>query len=54
VISGFLGSFHSSSGAAYVFIREGSSWSQQAYLKASNTGDSDQFGVLSLFLVKRL
>lgn len=27
-----------SSGAAYVFTRSGSQWSQQAYLKASNTG----------------
>jgi hypothetical protein len=26
------------SGAAYVFTRSGSSWSQQAYIKASNTG----------------
>src|SRR5207248_8120253 len=26
------------SGAAYVFVRSGTSWSQQAYLKASNTG----------------
>ena len=33
-----------SSGAAYVFVRSGSSWSQQAYLKASNTGVFDQFG----------
>ncbi len=32
------------SGAAYVFARSGSAWSQQAYLKASNTGASDQFG----------
>jgi hypothetical protein len=33
------------SGAAYVYVRDGSgSWSQQAYLKASNTGVSDQFG----------
>jgi hypothetical protein len=40
-------------GAAYVFVRTGSRWSQQAYLKASNTGrkgaaidegDGDQFG----------
>jgi hypothetical protein len=31
-------------GAAYVFIRSGSQWSQQAYVKASNTGASDQFG----------
>ncbi|MCX6887774.1 MAG: putative Ig domain-containing protein, partial [Verrucomicrobia bacterium] len=34
----------SSSGAVYVFVRSGTSWSQQAYLKASNTGSSDQFG----------
>ena len=31
-------------GAAYVFTRSGSGWSQQAYLKASNTGASDVFG----------
>ncbi|MEW6158046.1 MAG: cadherin domain-containing protein [Verrucomicrobiota bacterium] len=31
-------------GAAYVFVRTGSSWRQQAYLKASNTGDGDSFG----------
>ena len=33
------------SGAAYVFVRSGETWSQQAYLKASNTGEGDQFGV---------
>jgi len=32
------------SGAAYVFVRDMGSWSQQAYLKASNTGPFDQFG----------
>lgn len=32
------------SGAAYVFTRSGGVWSQQAYLKASNTGAGDQFG----------
>jgi len=31
-------------GAAYVFVRSGSNWSQQAYLKASNTGTNDRFG----------
>jgi hypothetical protein len=31
------------SGAAYVFVRSGTSWSQQAYLKASNTGNGDEF-----------
>lgn len=49
----------SQAGAAYVFVRSGDSWSQQAYVKASNTGrapgedevigDGDQFG-LSLAL----
>lgn len=33
------------SGAAYVFVRTGTSWSPQAYLKASNVGTSDNFGV---------
>jgi hypothetical protein len=31
-------------GAAYVFVRNGTNWSQQAYLKASNTGAEDFFG----------
>lgn len=31
-------------GAVYVFTRAANSWSQQAYIKASNTGASDQFG----------
>ncbi|MCZ7599566.1 MAG: FG-GAP repeat protein [Gammaproteobacteria bacterium] len=31
-------------GAAYVFVRDGTTWTQQAYLKASNTGASDVFG----------
>ncbi len=31
-------------GAAYVFVRNGVTWSQQAYLKASNTGEEDVFG----------
>ena len=34
----------SSSGAAYVFARSGSTWTQQAYLKASNAGSGDYFG----------
>ena len=33
------------SGAAYVFTRSGHTWQQQAYVKASNTGDLDVFGV---------
>ena len=33
------------SGAAYVFVRDAmDNWSQEAYIKASNTGDFDQFG----------
>ena len=32
------------SGAAYVFVRSGTSWSQQAYLKASNTHNFGSFG----------
>jgi hypothetical protein len=31
-------------GAAYVFVRTGGVWVQQAYLKASNTGAGDSFG----------
>jgi hypothetical protein len=34
----------SSSGAVYVFIRSGITWTQQAYVKASNTGEDDEFG----------
>jgi hypothetical protein len=32
------------SGAAYVFRRTGTSWSPEAYIKASNTGVDDGFG----------
>jgi hypothetical protein len=32
------------SGAVYVFRRDGTTWQQEAYLKASNTGGSDFFG----------
>jgi len=34
----------SSAGAVYVFVRSGTTWTQQAYLKASNTGAGDSFG----------
>ena len=35
----------SNSGAAYVFVRSATgTWSQQAYIKASNTGEGDAFG----------
>lgn len=33
------------SGAAYVFVRSGIVWSQQAYLKASNSAPGDEFGL---------
>jgi hypothetical protein len=32
------------SGAAYVFVRQGGAWSQEAYFKASNAGPNDYFG----------
>ncbi len=31
-------------GAVYVFTRNGTTWLQQAYIKASNTGNADRFG----------
>lgn len=34
----------SAAGAVYVFVRSGTDWSQQAYVKASNTGAGDHFG----------
>jgi hypothetical protein len=33
-----------SMGAAYVFVRNGGTWSEQAFLKPSNTGPNDWFG----------
>jgi len=33
-----------SAGAAYIFVRSGDTWSQQAYLKASNTAPGARFG----------
>ena len=33
------------SGAVYVYVRNGDDWTQQAYLKASNPGQSDTFGI---------
>jgi hypothetical protein len=33
------------SGAVYVFRSAGAAWQQEAYIKASNTGADDQFGV---------
>ncbi|MDH3327352.1 MAG: cadherin-like beta sandwich domain-containing protein, partial [Gammaproteobacteria bacterium] len=34
----------SNSGAVYVFTRSGNTWSEAAYVKATNTGDNDAFG----------
>ena len=31
-------------GAVYVFVRDGNSWAQQSYIKASNTESNDLFG----------
>jgi hypothetical protein len=36
---------NTSAGAAAVFVRNGTTWTQQAYVKASNTGPEDWFGV---------
>ena len=33
-----------SAGAAYIFVRTGGKWSEQAFLKASNSGANDWFG----------
>jgi FG-GAP repeat len=33
-----------SSGAAYIFVRSGATWTQQAYVKAPNTAPNVQFG----------
>ena len=35
----------SAAGAAYVFVRTGNVWAQQAYLKASNTAAGQEFGI---------
>ena len=35
-------------GAAYVFVRSAGVWSQQAYLKASNTDSNDQFAAVAI------
>jgi hypothetical protein len=43
VVIGALGE-GSGSGAAYVFVRNGTNWSQQGYLRASNMDARDQFG----------
>ena len=35
----------SNAGAVYVLTRTAGTWSQQAYVKASNTGSGDEFGI---------
>ncbi|MEM7182010.1 MAG: FG-GAP repeat protein [Spirochaetota bacterium] len=45
-----LASFGTSVGAAYVFKRSGTTWAQEAYLKAANAGANDNFGIsVSIF-----
>ncbi len=43
-INGSQGNGTNRSGAVYVFFRSGNNWSQEAYIKASNTGYADFFG----------
>lgn len=43
-VNGVVNDSTLNAGAAYVFTRTGETWSQQAYLKASNTGEGDKFG----------
>ncbi len=38
------GEIDTSTGSVYVFVRDGGMWSEQAYIKASNTGLEDWFG----------
>ncbi|MFN7924107.1 MAG: FG-GAP repeat protein [Bryobacteraceae bacterium] len=40
--------FAPGSGAAYVFVRNGTTWTQQAYLKASNADPNDGFGSVAI------
>jgi drug/metabolite transporter superfamily protein YnfA len=44
-VGGDQGNAIADSGAAYVFVRNGATWTQQAYLKASNTDAQDFFGM---------
>jgi hypothetical protein len=43
-VGGNQGNGLPNSGAVYVFRRAGADWVQEAYLKASNPSDSDEFG----------
>ena len=44
-VNGAANEAASSAGAAYVFVRSGTTWTQQAYLKASQVSASDFFGL---------
>ncbi len=44
-VNGTVNEVASGAGAAYVFVRSGTTWSQQAYLKASQVTNDDKFGV---------
>ncbi len=44
-VNGTVNELSSNSGAAYVFVRSGTAWSQQAYLKASQVSGADNFGI---------
>lgn len=44
VINGVDDNSATNAGAAYVFVRNGNNWMQDAYLKASNAGGVDEFG----------
>ena len=50
-VNGDQGNLLLFAGAAYVFIESANGWDQQAYIKASNTGAQDYFGI-SLALSK--
>ena len=43
-VDGTVNELAAAAGAAYVFVRSGTNWSQQAYLKASEVTANDQFG----------
>jgi hypothetical protein len=43
-IGGASDDFSADPGAAYFYTRTGSAWSEQSYVKSSNTGDGDNFG----------
>lgn len=42
--SGFNNNDADNSGAVYIFVRDGNSWIQQAFIKASNADINDEFG----------